>query len=186
MPDAFIPDPPGVTRVRARERAARISNVACALTLRIPEDRADEIRGSLTASFDLTTAATPLVLDFAQDAGRAIALLVNGHPTDPTVTNGHLIVPPAPLNAGPNTIACDFVAGGRGVHRQDGLIYSLFVPDKASSVFPCFDQPDIKVRWTLTLEAPSGWRPVSNGRDAGRSAVDMRETFMFAETPPLP
>ncbi|MCC7044578.1 MAG: hypothetical protein IT183_11995 [Acidobacteria bacterium] len=186
MTGAFVPDPRGVTHARAIERAARLSNVACALTLRIPEDPAAEIHGSLATSFVLSSAHVPLVVDFAREVDELMVLTVNGRAADIPITNGHLIVPPALLVDGPNTIACDFVAGGRGLHRQDDLIYSLFVPDKASSVLPCFDQPDIKTRWTLTLEIPTGWRAVANGRETSHSATDTHETFVFAETPPLP
>jgi aminopeptidase N len=29
-------------------------------------------------------------------------------------------------------------------------------------VFPCFDQPDLKAKWTLTAVIPSVWDAVSN------------------------
>jgi aminopeptidase N len=186
MTDAFVPDPRGVTHARAIERAARLSNVACALTLRIPEDAAAGIQGRMATSFLLASAHLPLIVDFAREVDELMALTVNGRAADVPVTNGHLIVPPALLVDGPNTIACDFVAGVRGLHRQDDLVYSLFVPDRASSVFPCFDQPDIRTRWTLTLEIPTGWRAVANGRDTSHAAADTHEMFVFAETPPLP
>jgi aminopeptidase N len=50
------------------------------------------------------------------------------------------------------------------VDKEDGseYIYSLFVPSDASTAFPVFDQPDLKARFQLTLNAPGGWKPVTN------------------------
>ena len=41
--------------------------------------------------------------------------------------------------------------------KDDGseYVYTLFVPMDASMAFPCFDQPDIKGKFQLTIDAPS-------------------------------
>ena len=36
------------------------------------------------------------------------------------------------------------------------------MPDRARTVFPCFDQPDLKASFTLELEVPEHWKAVSN------------------------
>ena len=41
-------------------------------------------------------------------------------------------------------------------------MYTLFVPSDASTAFPCFDQPDLKARFTLKVTAPQDWKVVSN------------------------
>src|SRR3954468_19829280 len=48
--------------------------------------------------------------------------------------------------------------------QDDGkeYIYTLFVPMDASMAFPCFDQPDLKGRFTLSLVIPSDWVAISN------------------------
>ncbi len=75
--------------------------------------------------------------------------------------------------AGENVIKLDFTspiltsgsAITRYVDKEDGseYIYSLFVPSDASTAFPVFDQPDIKARFELYVDAPIGWKVVSNG-----------------------
>ena len=57
----------------------------------------------------------------------------------------------------------------------------------ARRVFPCFDEPSVKVPWQLTLEVPKALAAISN-----TSAVDEKpgsagmKTITFAQTPPLP
>ena len=47
--------------------------------------------------------------------------------------------------------------------RDDDFLYTLFVPARAHRAFPCFDQPDLKGRYTLSLDVPAGWQAIANG-----------------------
>ncbi|WP_214408138.1 aminopeptidase N [Pseudonocardia lacus] len=57
---------------------------------------------------------------------------------------------------------------GEGLHRfvdpLDGgvYLYSQFETADAKRMFACFDQPDLKARYTVTVAAPADWRVVSN------------------------
>ena len=57
---------------------------------------------------------------------------------------------------------------GEGLHRfvdpVDGAVYlySQFETADAKRLFACFDQPDLKARYTLTVTAPADWKVVSN------------------------
>ena len=61
-----------------------------------------------------------------------------------------------------------YTTTGEGLHRMvdpaDGQIYlySQFETADAKRVFACFDQPDLKARYTLTVTAPATWVVVSN------------------------
>jgi aminopeptidase N len=52
---------------------------------------------------------------------------------------------------------------GKGLHRfvdpGDDRVYlhSQFEPFDAHLVYPCFDQPDLKTTFTLTVDAPAEW-----------------------------
>ena len=68
---------------------------------------------------------------------------------------------------------------GEGLHRfvdpVDGAVYlySQFETADAKRMFACFDQPDLKASYTLTVTAPADWKVVSNARArhrAGRTA----------------
>ena len=48
-------------------------------------------------------------------------------------------------------------------------MYTLFVPARAHLAFPCFDQPDLKARWTLALDIPAGWQALANGAETARA-----------------
>jgi aminopeptidase N len=57
---------------------------------------------------------------------------------------------------------------GEGLHRfvdpVDGgvYLYSQFETADAKRLFACFDQPDLKARYRLTVTAPADWQVVSN------------------------
>ena len=65
---------------------------------------------------------------------------------------------------------------GEGLHRfvdpvDDAVyLYSQFETADAKRLFACFDQPDLKARYRLTVTAPADWKVVSNATaqvDAG-------------------
>jgi len=90
--------------------------------------------------------------------------------------------------AGPHALAIDFVAGDDALNRNDDFLYTLFVPARARLAFPCFDQPDLKARYALTLTVPAGWQAVSNGAAVTTTAGEgpsPTTTVVFAETQPL-
>lgn len=53
--------------------------------------------------------------------------------------------------------------------------------DITQKVIPCFDQPDIKSTFSLSVTAPSHWTVLANGALAGREG----DTWSFATTPPF-
>ncbi|MFR9805590.1 aminopeptidase N [Pseudonocardia sp. RS010] len=76
---------------------------------------------------------------------------------------------------------------GEGLHRfvdpVDGgvYLYSQFETADCKRLFACFDQPDLKARYTLTVTAPHDWKVVSNAV-AETSADDGATVHRFAET----
>jgi aminopeptidase N len=93
----------------------------------------------------------------------------------------------ADTRAGENEITIEFTAGDESLNRNDEFLYTLFVPARAQYAFPCFDQPDLKARYRLSLEVPAGWKAVANGAETAhdeRAAGGTR--LQFAETQPLP
>lgn len=191
---AALPEP-GVARALALERAAQVKNLRYEIDASIPA-AADLFSGRLTLRFDLA-AAGAVVLDYRPAAGGAIqALAVNGQGLDPEVVNEHLVLPTVLLRAGRNEVSLQFsapiaTAGSaltRHVDAADGAhyVYSLFVPADASSVFPCFDQPDLKAVWSLALTVPAGWQAVGNGVQLRSMPAGDATRHVFAPTRPLP
>ncbi len=81
---------------------------------------------------------------------------------------------------------------GPGVHKAvdplDALVYmwTSFEPDEARFVWACFDQPDLKAPYALTVLAPAGWTVVSNSGDPAvtEAGAGLRR-WAFPDTPPL-
>ena len=58
-----------------------------------------------------------------------------------------------------------FRAGDAALNRNPDFLYTIFVPARAHLTFPCFDQPDLKARYTLELTVPADWQAVANGAE---------------------
>src|SRR5215203_2183225 len=165
------PDPNlGISEALARERAARVSNLRYDLAFTIPAVKTQPVRGRALMRFTLASAAEPLVLDYLPDrAGILRSVEANGAATTIRQVNGHIIVPAAALTTGENSLALDFNAGDGSLNRSDEFLYTIFVPARAHLAFPCFDQPDVKARWTLALDVPEGWQAIGNGAERDRT-----------------
>jgi aminopeptidase N len=175
---------PGVPETLARERAEAILSLRYELFFRIPEKRAEAIRGSVTVRFALR-APHRVVLDFTQPRDRVTSVRVGDRPVEPDFTGGHLVIPASATQAGENSIRIEFLAGEDSLNRNDDFLYTLFVPARAHLAWPCFDQPDLKARYALTVEAPAGWEVVANGAEMERSASGDTTRIRFAETQPI-
>ncbi len=66
-------------------------------------------------------------------------------------------------------------------------LYTQFEPTDARRAFPCFDEPDFKTPWQLTLNVPKDQKAFSNTPAvAENSAPGGRKIVTFAATRPLP
>ena len=152
----------GVSRLLAIQRHALITGLVYDLSFEIPAEKSTSIAGTELIHLSLKDAKEALLLDFRQDSAHVKSISVNGHPVPIQVHNEHLIIDNSFLVKGPNTIAIKFIAGNESLNRNNDYLYALFVPDRARTVFPCFDQPDLKAVFTLTLSVPSGWNVLAN------------------------
>jgi aminopeptidase N len=190
---------PGVSHALARWRTARVD--IDTIDLHVALDLAAGLARihSVTRARRLDRSA-PLVLDWRPDAGPrdAIVATLDGVTllTLP-IRDGHVVIDTATLGDREFvTLAFDTVAplatGGGPLTRfrdpVDGseYVWSLFVPVDASRVWPCMDQPDLKARVALTVDAPVGWRVIGNAAVEGAEAIDLASVrHTFARTAPL-
>jgi aminopeptidase N len=179
------PPGPGIPFALAEERAQRISELRYDLQFSIPAEPTAPITGRAIVSFVLKDATRPLALDLASPQ-RVKAASVNGTPSAIVRVPDHVIVPAADLRDGKNEITVEFVAGDAALNRNAEFLYTLFVPARAHLTFPCFDQPDLKARWKLTLNIAADWQAIANGAVLAETPTDNRKTISFAETEPLP
>ena len=180
-----------LTRDEAEARAERVSDVAYAIDLEF-EVGAKAFRGDTTVTFEHRGGA--LFLEWI--GGRIERFEVNGAVTDPRWDGVRISLPADALADGRNEVRVVYERPydhtGEGLHQfvdpADGneYLYTQFEPYSAHRVFPCFDQPDIKATYTVSVTAPAGWRVVTSGRPAGtEQAADGRTRHLFAETAPF-
>ncbi|WP_200949096.1 M1 family aminopeptidase [Frateuria sp. Soil773] len=184
--------PEGIPRTLAQERAARVSDIHYALHFSLVSHAATT-EASETLEFTLSDAGQPLLLDYRD--GRLKSLTINGHAIAPTLSNGHIVLPVGDLHVGKNVVAASFAShvatAEKAITRFDDpvdgaeYLYTLFVPMDASMAFPCFDQPDLKGRFQLTLDAPVAWTLLSNTAMARREASSSQQQVAFEETKPI-
>ena len=180
---AVAPEP-GVSRALAIARAARVSKVRYQLSFTLRE-HASTVAGTETVTFE-SKSPGDLPIDYRDGSLQSATL--NGHAISTELVNGHLNLSAV---SGENTLALQFTSGaapaGKAITRyedkDDGseYFYTLFVPMDASMAFPCFDQPDLKARFTLSVEHPSGWSVIANTAQATADQTHAQ----FAETLPI-
>jgi aminopeptidase N len=94
-----------------------------------------------------------------------------------------------------NTVRIEAVGAysrsGEGLHRftdpVDGetYLYTQYEPADSRRVMACFEQPDMKARYTFVVHAPAGWRVLSNQEVDSADERGAAQTVVFAETLPL-
>jgi aminopeptidase N len=175
----------GVPFELASRRAAIVSELRYELALSIPDAVSAPIIGSVVLRFQLADASQPLVLDFDVSANHVQSVEANAQPVAHKYVNGHIVVPAPALKAGLNAVRVAFTAGEASLNRHSDFLYTLFVPARARLAIPCFDQPDLKGRWTVSLEHPASWQSAANGAEVKRITAGTRSAVQFAETQPL-
>ena len=170
---------PGVSQELAQYRAKHVRDVTYDLSFKIPDKKiyGVEIEEEITFKWD---GEGDLQLDF--QGKLTYALIKNTRLDNSCYQDEHIVIPAKYLKKGRNRIKIQGGCSDKPLNRQDDYLYTLFVPDHARSAFACFDQPDIKAKYNLSLEMPDGWTAISNG--ALVHAKNQRMTFQTTE--PIP
>ena len=174
----------GVSVELAQWRKATIGDLRYALRFSIPEQRSEAVEGEASIRFTLEQ-RQEVVLDFRESAEHIHEVRVNGVVCDYTFANEHIIVPRRYMLKGDNCVEIAFTAGEQSLNRNEEYLYTLLVPDRARTVFPCFEQPNLKAEFTLELEVPEAWEAVSNTEVATMQVADGRKLITFKPTEPL-
>lgn len=175
---------PNLTRDQAVERAALVTVDSYRIALDLTGGE-KTFRSTTTVEFD-ATAGADTYLDIAADTIRSASL--NGHDIDVSgydESTGIALTGLAEHNVVVVDADCRYSNTGEGLHRfvdpVDGevYLYSQFETADAKRMFACFDQPDIKAAFDISVTAPAHWEVISNG------ATTLVEdgTHTFATTP---
>ncbi len=180
----------------AATRSKNISNVEYHLDLNLPGGASDTYSGTLEATFTIETNPETF-LDFT--GFKITTLILNGRVIADPSWNGHrlLIGTRDGLLTGINTIRLEYINEydhtGDGFHQfidpedDQEYVYSNFEPYSAHRLFPCFDQPNIKAQYKLSVECPSDWTLIGNSKTdsindigGGRTRHDFEQTKLFS------
>ncbi|MEM6377461.1 MAG: M1 family aminopeptidase [Bacteroidota bacterium] len=87
--------------------------------------------------------------------------------------------------SGKNTVDLNFTLGDISLNRNPEFLYTLFVPDRASTAIPLFDQPDLKAAYRLKMDIPETWDGIANGPLENTQVRDGRKILQFGLTKPF-
>ncbi len=147
----------GISFELAKYRKQQISDVLYELDFKIPKEKTTAISSKLFLSLTIKDLKNDVLLDFNEKASKLKSLKINGIKSEINHQKEHVIIDKSTLILGKNSIEIFFDAGELSLNRNDEFLYTLLVPDRASTLFPCFDQPDIKANYKLRITAPKDW-----------------------------
>lgn len=174
---------PGVSRQLAQYRAQNVRDVTYDLSFVLPAEKQEEVGFQEEIGFEWGGDGD-LQLDFQ---GRLLFAHINDAQLDSSCyRDEHIVIPARCLQKGRNLIRIGGECSDKSLNRQADYLYTLFVPDHARSAFACFDQPDIKGRYTLSLVMPADWTAISNGLLQANTEADGQRSMTFRTTEPLP
>jgi aminopeptidase N len=184
---------PNLTRDQAVERAALVTvgNYRIDLDLTDGAGKPGErtFRSVTTVDFEALPGADTYI-DIAADRVRSAVL--NGRDIDVSSYDESTGIPLTGLvesNVLVVDAECRYSNTGEGLHRfvdpvdDEVYLYSQFETADAKRMFACFDQPDLKATFEVTVTAPSHWEVVSNGATTDADDADAGKRHTFAVTP---
>ena len=174
----------GISLELAQLRKQEIKDLKYSLRFSIPEQKQEAVEGETRIQFTIQK-PQEIILDFRESADKVKEVSVNGQPTEYTFLNEHIILPQSSTIEGKNEVYIRFTAGNQSLNRNDEFLYTLLVPDRARTVFPCFEQPNLKAAFTLQLEVPTEWEAVSNTSIASENIINGKKHITFLPTEPL-
>jgi len=124
-------------------------------------------------------------------AARILSATLNGRPIDTTgyaPEKGLVLTNLAAENHLVIEADCFYSSSGQGLHRavdpvdSEVYLYTNFEPTDAQRVYACFDQPDLKARFTFHVTVPHHWEVVSNTPVAAVEPAGPAKTVHFTES----
>src|SRR3954470_2871600 len=189
-----------LTRDEARERARLIADVSYDVSLDLTDgagSAGEEVfRSVTTARFSCSEPGASTFIDVIADTVREVVL--NGVSVDPAAydnARGRILLDNLSAENELRVVAdCFYMRTGEGLHRfvdpvdKGVYLYSQFETADAHRMYTCFDQPDLKATYQVSVVAPSAWQVISTMPTPQPTPVEDRvgiDRWQFAPSPPL-
>ncbi|WP_017608869.1 aminopeptidase N [Nocardiopsis xinjiangensis] len=181
-------------RDEARERARILSVDSYAVELDLTTGE-ETFRSTTVVRFSSTEPGARTFIELA--APRVLSATLNGQELDPAeLFDGERLTLPGVAADNELTVVADaaYMRTGEGLHRfvdpvDDAVyLYSQFETADAHRMYACFDQPDLKATFELTVFTPPEWEVISNNApDAARedTGTGGRVRWHFPATEPM-
>jgi aminopeptidase N len=180
-----------LTRDEARTRAAMLEVTSTRVHLDL--DRGDtDFASRSELRFEVRSAGATFVDCTAREVQR---VTLDGDDLDLAEVVRPTRIELPPLDTGAHHLVVEATMAyqheGKGLHRfvdpSDDRVYlhSQFEPFDAHLVYACFDQPDLKSTFTVSVDAPAEWVVVSNGPVTDRPDEGAAGRWSFETTPPI-
>jgi aminopeptidase N len=182
---------PELERDYAAMRAAQVSDVDYRLFFKLNKETA-VFSGVTEIEFTLAhNNRADVTVDF--NGGEVQKVLLNDKPLQWRYNNWFITLDAKLIASGKNTLQIHYTrpyaTDGDGLHRYidsesgNQYLYSNFEPYNANRLFPHFDQPDIKARYTVDVEAPSDWLVISATRETNIEDLGAIKRWHFPKSP---
>jgi aminopeptidase N len=191
-----------LTRDEARERARllKVESYEVALDLTEGDERFESVT---TVRFTSTNPGASTFIDLHGANVRKVTL--NGAALDVAAYDPDTGRFPLTSLADSNELVvdadCSYMRTGEGLHRfvdpvdQKVYLHSQFETADAHRMYACFDQPDLKATFQLTVLAPAEWEIISNataltvddldGQTGRHGGIQAANRWEFAVTPAI-
>ena len=179
-----------ISRAEAQARSATIHVDSYAVDLDLT-GTGPTFRSTTTCIFECSEPGSQTWIDLIADTVQSVTL--NGTELEPSeVVEGGRIHLPGLVSDNTVTIEaqCRYMNTGEGLHRfidpvdDETYLYTQFESADARRMYACFEQPDLKATFQLTVTAPAHWQVVSNApTPEPEPAGENTATWSFEPTP---
>lgn len=185
-------DDDNLTQKLARERREQVKNVEYFLNFSLDKGK-EGFLGTAKLEIQLNHLKTPLSIDFLMkkvESLRVNGQLVKSYPK----RRGSFDIPMKNLTPKMTvevTYTGDYSKEASGFQRakdpEDGseYLFTDFEPYYAHWLYPCFDQPDLKGIFHLSVTAPSDWKVIHNELIDKEVEAGLFKTTTFKATKPI-
>ncbi|MFI9380310.1 aminopeptidase N [Kutzneria sp. NPDC052558] len=179
---------PNLTRDQAQQRAALLEVQSYGIALDLTGD-GPTFGSTTTVRFRSRTVGASTWIDLV--AGEVQSAVLNGVELDVSGyrdEDGIALPDLAEQNELVVRAQCLYTNTGEGLHRfvdpvdKGVYLYTQFETADAKRMFTCFDQPDLKAVYDVTVTAPQDWKVMSNAASASVEEIDPETSKHVFET----